>query len=201
MTDLLVLCADKRMKAVVEAILGRPQALGIRAITFDVLTPGTHKDGGARQHGPSILAVQRNEYEHAVLMFDHHGCGDKRPAHAIRDELLLQMRPVWQDSGAIIIIEPELEAWLFRGHMHFREVVKAGTPGLLTWLHETNAMDHGGKPDDPKAAIEGYLEAFRVPPSSANYRLVASRASLRPETCQSRSYGELVVSLRQWFGS
>ena len=74
MKDLFILVADKNAEYALKGALARPQALGIRPIEFEIRThPG--RDGGTRKSGPELLATQRRQYRHGLLIFDFEGSG------------------------------------------------------------------------------------------------------------------------------
>ena len=57
--DLLVLAADRNMEAAVRAVLGRPQALRIRPLDFQVRRHPQH-DSGCLLHGASYVNAFRH---------------------------------------------------------------------------------------------------------------------------------------------
>ena len=56
MKDLVILVADKSMPYALRGALARPEALGIRTMTFDFRTH-MGRDGGARTTGAEMLAL------------------------------------------------------------------------------------------------------------------------------------------------
>jgi hypothetical protein len=70
MRDLYTLVADDRMRAVVEAFLRRPEALGIRPVTFHIGVH-RHRDPGIVKEGPEEARLQRPQYTHALLVWDY----------------------------------------------------------------------------------------------------------------------------------
>ena len=72
--DLVVLVADKNMEAVMVGLLGRPQSLGIRAITFDVFVH-PRRDPGCLTGADDFLRPFGGAYHYALVLFDHEGCG------------------------------------------------------------------------------------------------------------------------------
>lgn len=51
MKDLVLLVADKNMQATLRGVLARPQAMGIKAITFDIrVHPGETEAAGPQAH-------------------------------------------------------------------------------------------------------------------------------------------------------
>jgi hypothetical protein len=76
MRDLFVLAADADMKAVFEAILRRPEALGIRPINSFV-DKHPWRDRGVFSEGPEFIrrTIPKNDYRRFILALDHHGSG------------------------------------------------------------------------------------------------------------------------------
>ena len=74
MKDLFILVADKNMHFALHGALSRPAALGIRQITYE-FREHSERDGGVRSTGPEILALQRAQFDHALLVLDYEGSG------------------------------------------------------------------------------------------------------------------------------
>ena len=116
MKDLVVIAADKQMQRTVETLLARRyQALGIAQVTFDVLRH-PQKDPGCRTASEVFLSPSRNRYRKAVVVFDYHGSGENNLT-AAELESALELRLCsqgWEpESIAFVVIDPELEAWVF----------------------------------------------------------------------------------------
>jgi hypothetical protein len=52
--------------------------LGIQRIEFKVQVHGG-RDGGARKSGPEMLALEKHQYSHALLILDFEGSGTDEP--------------------------------------------------------------------------------------------------------------------------
>ena len=92
MKELIVLAADQQWLAVLESVLERHEALGIRSLedTYDVRTHPMGRDAGLRSQGPEILRTMRRQYRHGLLVFDHGGCGDPADPLEIQNDLDLK---------------------------------------------------------------------------------------------------------------
>ena len=111
--DLIVLAADLDMKVSTEALLGNPRILGIRQIQFDVLTHN-YRDPGCRTGAASCLANFTNRYHYAIVIFDRDGCGSTAPRDQIQREVEQALHHNgWPDRARAIVIQPELEAWIW----------------------------------------------------------------------------------------
>ncbi len=74
MKDLLVYVADADALAFMRSILNKPQALGIRPVSFDIERHPL-RDAGMLQSGAELVRMHKGKYQKALLMWDHHGSG------------------------------------------------------------------------------------------------------------------------------
>ena len=179
MRDLVILVPDKNTEYAVRGALGREQSLGIRRIDFSVIVdPG--RDGGARRRGVQILRVERHQFTHAVLMFDYEGSGAATPAANLETELDAALAADWAARAKAIVIEPEIDIWMWGAETHIREVVGwRSPPGIREWLITRRfVFDAEGKPERPKEAMEEVFRQVQVPRSSAHYQALAGKLSL-----------------------
>ena len=73
--DLFVLVADLDMANTLEGLLSRSRDVGIRDVMFDVRRhPG--RDNGCRTVSVEYLRPYLGRYDHALIVFDRHGCPD-----------------------------------------------------------------------------------------------------------------------------
>lgn len=202
MKDLVILVADKNMQFALRGALARPEALGIRAITHD-FRPHPGRDGGARTSGVDVLALERRRFEHALLVFDLEGCGAE-PGQSAEDlERLLDRRLVglWGAQAKCIVIDPEVDIWLWGADKVLRDVLRWPLAGnVRNWLQAQGfVFDAHGKPDRPKDAIEALVRFCRLPRSSALYEKITARVSLR--RCSDPAFGRLCAALQNWFAT
>ena len=116
--DLFLLTADSQLERTLRTLLDfRRPSLGIRDISFEVHRH-QNKDPGCRTESVSYLRELQGEYAKAMVVFDFRGCGaeDVEP-EGLEEELEADLsRAGWsRDAVAVIVIYPELEAWLFGG--------------------------------------------------------------------------------------
>lgn len=175
--DLVCLVADKNMEQTLLGLLRRPEALGIRAPSFDLFVH-EERDPGCCRHGAEFLRPFTSRYRHALLIFDHEGCGQEGVSP--RD---LERR-LESDS-------PEVDAILgWSGRL----------PDLRSWLAQKGLLpEDATKPPKPKEAVEAALYEVRKPRSSATYRQLAETVSFR--RCQDRKFARLKSTLRRCFGT
>ncbi len=201
--DLIVLAADKQMQRTIETLLNhRSESLRIANLSADVLRH-PKKDPGCRTAARGILTPLRNEYRKAMVMFDFHGCGERNRT-ATQLEVYLEQELANAGWGheriAVIVIEPELEAWIFGSSFaHLQHAVRwSQSQPIREWLEARDYLSpHNAKPQDPKAAIESVLVAQKKPLSSSLFADLASVVSLAQ--CQDRAFQKFRTILQGWF--
>lgn len=199
--DLVILVADKDMEETMRGLLGRPDSLRVRPIDAAIYRhPG--RDGGCRTNGVTFLRAFSRQFHHALLMFDLEGSGrDASDVRVLEREVEEDLsRNGWQDRAAAIILDPELEIWVWSESPQVDRVCGwAGRiPQLREWLKEEGFLQEGGtKPQRPKEAFRHALRHVRKQPSAALFREMASKVGLR--TCKDRAFQRLTQTLRKWF--
>ena len=200
MKDLVCVVADKQIKATIEGLLQRPGALGIRDVEAEVLLHPNH-DPGCYDRPTDILRGYRHRAEHALLILDHAWDGvpaESGPAlEALIDEKLRQAGIA--DWAVPLVIEPELEAWVFSTSLHVSTVLGwKGPSSIRKTLEEQNLWEaEDSKPADPKAALKYILGRTGKSRSSSLFRKLASR--VRTAGCQDRAFLRLKTLLQGWF--
>lgn len=200
--DLVVLVADKNMEYTLRGILTRHQSLGIRQVEFEVRTH-PERDPGCYRQGRELLRLYHGKHRHALLLFDREGCGQEQKS---RDELEREVEGRLRQSGwvddtaASVILDPELETWVWSNSPHVADVLGwgAGLDDLTIWLQQKDFWREGDlKPHRPKEAVEAVLRAADTPRSSALYRQLAQKVSLN--RCDDSSFLKLKSTLQAWF--
>lgn len=182
-------------------------SIGCRHFAFDLAKdsrkvanhdPDVYKNA-ARYAGP-IRATHR----HLVVMLDNDF--DSSPgAMAIRDEVSDDLiRSGWQeDTFAVIVIDPELEVWLWQESPHVDDALsfdaaRFDAPNLREWLANRRLWLPGDeKPHDPKHAFTETLRRASRPLSATIFETVARNVSLKH--CTDPAFNTLCESLRRWF--
>jgi len=200
MIDLVCLVADKNMEATISAVLERHQALGTRRIESVVLVH-PQRDSACYHDPANILRGHQSAARHAMVLFDRawEGVPDRTTAQLEMDveDQLHQLGAGWAKA---IVIDPELEVWLFRRSPRLDEA--------LGWRHRQPSLQdrlatHGlwptdaAKPKDPKRVIEWALRDAKKPRSSSIYRELAQTIGLRD--CVDPSFQRFQTTLRGWF--
>ena len=183
-----------------EGILSRLQSLRIRTITYRILVH-PEKDPGCRLHGHELLHIHQNTYRHALMVFDREGSGaDEKSRDELESECEKWLSSTgWKDRGAVIVLDPELEIWLWSDSPVVDTVLgwDNRTPRLRDWLISKGHFFDGPKPKRPKEATEAALHAVRKPRSSSLYRDLAEKVSL--DRCADPAFVRLRTLLRNWF--
>ena len=200
MKDLVALVADKNMQFALDAGLKRHQSLGIRKIDFDILQhPG--RDGGVRADGSELLRLQRGSYSHAVMVLDYEGSGAADSRGDLERQLDGLLERTWGDDAKAIVIEPELESWIWGSDKAIQQILDwPHRVPIRTWLADRKfVVSDQGKPDRPKEAFEAVLRECGKPRSASLYAGVVGRLSIR--RCTDPALVRLRNKLKTWFGA
>lgn len=204
MKDLVVLVADNQAKAAVGTLLSkRRPALGICDIQFDILVH-PKRDPGCFQTSQDLLRSQIGRYHHCMVVFDHEGCGlDHRlsPGEVADDVQMRLSANGWSDwNSCVVVIAPELEAWVWSGSIHVAKIV-AGfdtVDQLVTLLRDAGFLPpSGSKPARPKEAMEYALRTAGKPHSASVFGALAESVSLTG--CVDPAFSKFGTHLRSWF--
>lgn len=199
--DLKVVVADKDMQATFAGLLTRHQSLGIRPLLLDPQSPLVHSghDPGCWKGGPELLAIEHQHFRHGLLALDWEGCNSNRSADDTRRELQERLErlttPGW---ASVIVLQPELESWVFAGSTEVDRAL-GWQPGTLTpWLEQQGHLQPGqAKPARPKEAVEHAMVEKRQPRSSSVYRQLSQSVGFN--RCTDQAFADLKTTLQQWF--
>lgn len=216
MRECLFYVADITIEAVIKAYLRRDgvhHRLGTGQLDIDpdqdVQRAGLLKDPGLWKHGHEAVRGYRPQYKRAIIVLDSDFDGSPG-AGTILDELSANLyRNGWsEDDCRVIVIDPEIENWIWiRANTHVErafEYTPANHGGLR--LHEQLEAHDWWQPDEakpgrPKEAAEWVfdnLSANQVAPSDC-YADIAARISIRG--CTDEAFGQLQLLLQTWFPS
>lgn len=126
MRDCCFLVADQAMGIAFERVLSRPDrdtVLGTGPFAFDpaphvdLIQIPDYTDGGVYKHAHRILEPKLATHRHAVVCLDRKAKG-LPPAGRIRGNIASNLRASgWpRERTAVIVIDPELERWLWLDH-------------------------------------------------------------------------------------
>ena len=198
--DLFVLVADQDMEQTVRGLLGRHKSLGIAPIEFEVRRH-PRRDSGCRSGAADYLRAFLDSYLHALVIFDLDGSG----SHATREETQQEVEDLlcrngWDGRAKAVVIEPELETWVWSISNKVPKILGCNTnyTDLRRWLHlEGLWPDDSDKPPDPKEAMKRVMRASRSRRSPRRFFELANAVSLRG--CRDPSFDHLKTILHLWF--
>lgn len=199
--DLILLVADKNMEYGVRGLLSRPKALGVRSIDAQIIVH-VRRDPGCVHEAHDFLRPFIKEYRHALVMFDREGSGREAvPGDSLEEEVRRRLAASgWDTRGDVIVLDPELEIWVFTGSPHVERCLGwQGTPGTLRgWLRQQNLWPEGrAKPEKPRETLERVLRRLNRPRSSSLYECLGRRVGLRG--CTDPAFVKFTRTLSIWF--
>jgi len=198
--DLAVLVADGSMKAVFSSLLSRPKELQTRRFSYEILVH-QHRDPGCYLRAHQFLREYSGDYAHALVIFDHEGCGREAdsPSYVEEQVRLNLSRNGWGERAEAVVISPELEVWAWTKSAEIAKFVAwRGNIPLYKWLaNQGHWPPHNEKPPRPKEALEAVFRKQRIPRTSSAYAELVSTMSLSGHT--ERAFDRFLKSLRAWF--
>lgn len=202
MHDLIILVADRNTRFAVSGILGSPERLGTRAINAPPPYVHPKRDPGVIGACESFLRPFQKAARHALVICDRKGCGrEKRTREQLEADIEGRLASTgWADRSAAVVIDPELEAWVWSDSPHVLTALgwKQDRAALSGWLEAHGFSESGSaKPSKPKEAVEGLLRLARKPRSSAFYFDLAQKVSF--QHCSDGAFSKLTNVLRGWF--
>jgi hypothetical protein len=205
MKDLLVYVADADALAFLKALLERPQALGIRPITFDIERHPS-RDSGMVQSGAELARMKKGRYHKALLMWDHHGSGRdlKHTPEKVQADIQSKLDSfTWKDNSATIVLVPELEQWLWFCTNAVASHCNITVQQLDVWV-DAHALKRGMAADilkaqQPKELFEHIMrERLGRTISPRDFEKIGTRASVNGlRHCS--SFRNVAETLQAWF--
>lgn len=201
MKDLIILVADQNMRDCIDGLLPRfPYVLGIDPIEYDIYVH-PNRDPGCRTQSSDFLKSFQKKYKFALVIFDKEGCGKES---LTREELEQSVEDLlysngWAERARTIVIEPELENWIWVRSAQLAEIINwENIESLYEWLSDQEYLtDESPKPKRPKEAFEAALYISKKRRSSSIYKQIASRVSFR--NCTDRSFLKFIQCINDWF--
>jgi hypothetical protein len=210
MKDLLVYVADTDAEVFLRAVLGKPQALKIRAIDFDIRRH-PQRDSGMVQSGAGLASLLMGNYQKALLVLDYQGSGrdtSKNPQtpKEVQEDIQRQLGlKGLAGKSAVAVLVPELEQWLW-----FCEAAVARHCGMtgaqLAEKVEECAAKLGKaadslKTEQPKELFEYVMlnrAAHRQKALPRDFEEIGKIASI-PGLMQCPSFAGIAKTLQAWF--
>ena len=208
--DLFVVVADLDAENAISTLLrDRQQSLGIR-LDFNPDRPPegdlmryAKRDSGCYKDAVNLLRTPQRTHNHAMLLFDRHGCGaDDKPRTEIEPKIEKQLVANGWPAGtvSVVVIEPELEAWVWATSPWVADVLgwHRERRRLRPFLAQEGLWDNDApKPNDPKMAMERALQEQQKPLGARLFSDLAAR--VRINQCQDPAFAKLRQTLQQWF--
>jgi len=202
MKDLIVRAADQDMEQALIGLFSRPESLGTRKIVFDIFVDSARHDPGCFKKAHNFLRPFIKQYAHALVLFDHYGCGQERQSvetvqGIVENDL---SSSGWRDRSAAIVINPELEIWVWSDSPNVAECLGWQTSygDLRDWLERENHWpSNQTKPTRPKEVMRMVLRRTNTPRSARIFKELGERVSLR--RCEDPAFNRLCTVLRNWF--
>lgn len=199
--DLVFLVADGAMEQMLRGFFGRDQfhrSIGCGPFIFDpredIIVAPT-KDPGVYGTARELLRPFESSYRHAVIMLDRDWEGSPG-CDRIREKITAAMKDAW-DEFAVIVIDPELEAWVWQESPHVADAFRCPTNFREILAKSNHWPEDQLKPPDPKAALNHLRKRYRADRQNAAFRRLAATISVRH--CQDAAFNHLCTNLRTWF--
>jgi hypothetical protein len=201
--NLIVLAADKDIEYTIKGLLTRTESLALAAIAADIYVH-PNRDSGCWRQSVEFLRAYAGGYEHALMIFDHDGCGQEMRARSELEAALEESLSEngWGDRAGVVILVPEVEIWVWSDSPQVDLALgwDGKTPDLRTWLRERCHLAPGqAKPGDPKEAMRQALREVRKAASPAIFHQLA--CSVSPGRCTDPSFLKFKTLMQQWFPS
>lgn len=201
--DLIILCADKNMEACLSGLIPRFETVypEIRPFTFDQPYVHPGHDGGARAGAHFFLRPFTTQYKNALVVLDFEGSGTKKENRIdLESEIDSKLNENgWDGRAKAIVIEPELENWMWTNSPHMARAIDFNNlEELDEWLVNHNFKKQGDlKPFRPKEAMEAALRLKRRQLSSSIHKQISQRSSFL--TCHDPAFLKLVETFKAWY--
>ena len=202
--DLIVLVADLDIEQTIRGLLSRPHRIKIDSVSFEIRRH-PNRDAGCRTQAAEYLRPFIGRYQRALVVFDLHGSGSTVSREETQQEVELRLGTNgWRDRARAVVIEPELEAWVWTRSPHISRALgwESRYDRLRAWLESEGLWPPEiPKPPDPKRAMQRAMERAalrkRVRRSSTKFHDLAQRIDSR--SCQDPAFSELRATLQDWF--
>jgi hypothetical protein len=201
--DLIFLVADKDIEYTIRGLMNRSDDLGIRDDLRHHINVHSKHDSGCFSDGHQFLRLFLDMYKHAILILDYEGCGREHllGRTEIEDQLEENLSANgWGDRAAAIVIEPELETWVWVASTEVGRILgwRRDIETLDDWMidkgHKTT-MDE--KPNQPKEVMQEVLRITRKKRSSSLYMQLAEQVDF--SGCVDPAFIKLRDILKLWF--
>jgi len=205
--DCVFLLADSTMRACFDGFISRENfhlSLKCGRIdidpTYDIIVAAGDHDPGLYTRAHETLRPYLNTHHHAVVVLDAEWDGSPGTADIrMHIESMLSANGWKSDHIAVIVIDPELENWIWQRNVHVAKAIGFGSlRDLFTDTDLRNAWPEGQhKPSSPKETLITVLRKNDIPLSASIYKKITKQVSV--SDCSDRAFLQLVEKLRNWF--
>jgi hypothetical protein len=197
--DLVVLVPDADWEQTIRALLEcRARALGIRHVDFEVIRHPLH-DPGVRTQAALLLQPYVGEAQYALACVDSEGSGHHGRVGELEGGIESSLRPDWDDRCGAVVVEPELEAWVWSSSPNVASALGWNTNSALHgYLRDHGMLAQGeAKPSRPKEAMLAAMRERGKRRSPSVFAELASNVSL--VTCGDPTFAAFRARLQAWF--
>jgi len=205
--DCIFLLADLGMEAAFKGFFSRQNfhyALGTAQFRFDpkqdIICDRAGNDPGVYTRAHELLRPYQSSHQNAAIVLDNAWEGSPG-VDKIRSDISARMERVgWERNRfVVIVIDPELEAWMWQDNPHIAEAFGfEKSPSLRKWLYKQGLWAiNSPKPSDPKLAFEKTLKASKAKIPSVVFKKICSEVSLK--YCVDDAFGLFKSTLQNWF--
>jgi hypothetical protein len=204
--ELVILVPDTQCEATLTGFFQRDGfhlSLGCRPFAFDPrqdLLRETRNDPGVWKNSHSLLRLRRSTHRNALIVLDNAWEGSPGVAKIEADIAGNMTACGWpREQFEVIVINPELESWIWQDHIHVEKAFgHASPPSLRQKLRDSNLWPDGShKPTDPKAAVEMVQRWYGFGPPSPVFAEIAMKVSVKH--CVDPAFQRMQDALRYWF--
>jgi len=201
MNDLIILVADKNTQFLLKGLLPRISYIEkTRKFVYHIIIH-IERDPGVYKSCHEVLRPLLSSYLYALVIMDKAGSGHENET---REDIEAHLENNlnnngWQDRAAAIVIDPELENWIWVKSKHLENAMtwSKHRDNLFSWAQANGFKFNKGKPILPKEAFESALQIVNTPRSSSIYYEISASASYK--SCQDPSFQKLIYTLKTWF--
>jgi hypothetical protein len=202
-SDLIILVADRNMEASLAGILNRRKSFHITTELRFEISRHPEKDCGCRLRSHEFLSTFQRQFRFALVVFDREGCGSSDSRQSLEEQVERHLaHHGWEARSAAIVIEPELEAWVWSSSPHVAEELgwNDDSIAMRDWMQKQGYLGAGElKPTRPKESMEKILRRMKKPRSSSIYQALASKVGFAG--CRDPAFLKLKAVLTKWFAN
>jgi len=160
------------------------------------------RDSGCYKDAVNLLRPPQRTHNHAMIIFDRDGCGAESQT---RDEIELEIESQLHANGwskdrvAVVVIEPELEAWIWAPTPRVSSQLGwESVEAMRSFLKSKRLWDaNAPKPRNPKEAMKLAMREKRQTLSARVFEGLATSVGLT--NCQDVSFLKFRDTLQRWF--